>query len=59
MSTASAAAIACCSVWTSVSTGTPTRSRMRAKVASPSDKPGPRNDLPEERFALSKLALKM
>ena len=52
------AAIACSSVCTSVSTGTPTSVRMRRRMSKPSVIPGPRNDLPEERLALSKLALK-
>ena len=32
---------------------------MRRKISKPSAIPGPLKDLPEERFALSKLALKM
>ena len=59
MSQTLAAAIACSSVWTSVKTGTPTSVRMRRRISKPSVIPGPRKDFPDERLALSKLALKI
>src|SRR4051794_21775735 len=43
----------------SVSTGTPAVSRTRPSTRTPSTSPGPRNDAPEVRFALSYDALKM
>src|SRR6516225_2896823 len=43
----------------SVKTGTPTSDLILQRMCSPSVIPGPRNDLTEERFALSYEALKM
>ena len=45
--------------WTSVSTGTPIWRFTSSRMRSPSDFPGPRNAVPELRFALSYDDLKM
>src|SRR5690606_12617604 len=58
-STASATRSACQGSWMSVSTGTPSVSRMRFRMRTPSSRPGPRNDVIDVRFALSNDALKM
>jgi hypothetical protein len=54
----SATAAACPHSWTSVVTGRPVARFTASSVFSPSWRPGPRNDLPEVRFALSNDALK-
>src|SRR5580765_1772175 len=43
----------------SVRSGIPVRARMSARARSPASRPGPRNDVMEVLFALSKDALKM
>src|SRR3954468_13551840 len=58
-SATSATGAACSGAWMSVSTGTPAVSRTRPSTRTPSLNPGPRNDEPDVRFALSYDALKM
>src|SRR5262245_30028827 len=53
----SAAGPHCSCSCTCVVTGSPVRSRTASRVRSPSSRPGPRNDLPEVRLALSNDAL--
>ena len=52
-STTAAASGTSAVAWTSVSTGTPTCRFTSARMRSPSAIPGPRNDAPELRLALS------
>ncbi len=49
---------ACDGSWMSVRIGTPRRALIAASTRSPSSRPGPRNDRPDVRLALSKDALK-
>ena len=49
----------CDASWISVSTGTFNSRRTLARMSSPLSIPGPRKVVPDERFALSKLLLKM
>src|SRR5262245_20079406 len=58
MSRTFAAGSACAGSWMSESTGTPTARLTASRIRSPSARPGPRNDFADERFALSKEALK-
>src|SRR5829696_2962103 len=55
----SATGAACAGSWMSVRMGTSAASATRASTRTPSARPGPRNDLPDVRFALSYDALKM
>src|SRR4051812_37802004 len=57
-SATSAAGAHCDASWTSVSTGRPVSAFTLARMRRPSSSPGPRNDLPLVRLALSKLLLK-
>ncbi len=57
-SATSATGAACAASWMSVRIGRPVRSRTSARIRRPSFSPGPRNDRPEVRFALSYDALK-
>src|SRR4051812_12406741 len=58
-SATSATGAACSGAWMSVSTGTPAVSRTRPSTRTPSLNPGPPNDEPHVRVALSYHALKM
>ena len=53
----SATGAACDGSWMSVRIGTPAAARTRPRMRSPSTRPGPRNDRPDVRFALSYDAL--
>ena len=57
-SATSATGAACAGSWMSVRIGTPAASRTRPSTRTPSSSPGPRNDAPDVRFALSYDALK-
>src|SRR5689334_860459 len=58
-STTLATCAICDSSWMSVSTGTFSSRLTLARISMPLSSPGPRKVLPDERFALSKLLLKM
>src|SRR5580765_6726876 len=58
-STTRATCSICDSSWMSVSTGTPSSRLTLARISRPLSMPGPRKVPPDERFALSKLLLKM
>src|SRR5262245_5114323 len=58
MSSTLAAGSACSGSWMSDRTGTPAARLTASRMRSPSFMPGPRNERTEERFALSKEALK-
>ena len=59
MSATSAAGAACDGSWMSVRIGTPCRALIAASTRRPSARPGPRNERPDVRFALSNEALKI
>ena len=56
-STTGAATAACHGSWISVNTGSPVRERISVSTSNPASSPGPRNEEPDVRFALSYDAL--